>query len=117
MVAAQGMSLADTQGRPSCCPRNGIGWPIQGPLVMADMKASQIVGFLQGADTFHMEELAAEWEEASKFPGGKRVIIPGAPGFRFGTLGIMLDLLAAFPERQSWLNCPVYVVGQLSNPI
>lgn len=61
LAAAQGRSLAVAQGRPLEAAVQEAGWPglAQGPLGMADMKASQRVDFLQGVDTFHTEEEAA----------------------------------------------------------
>lgn len=67
-MTVQGRSWAAVQGRPPGAAAQGATWAglAQGPLGMVDMKASQRVGFLQGAGTFHMKEQAAGQEGAAQ---------------------------------------------------
>lgn len=67
-AAAQKVALVAAQGRPlgAAVQEGALAGLAQGLLGMVGRRASQMVGFLQGVGTFHMEEQAAGWKGAAQ---------------------------------------------------
>lgn len=67
-MTVQDRSLEAVQDRPLGAAAQGVAWAglAQEPLGMLDMRASQVVGFPLGVDTFHKEGQAAGQEGAAQ---------------------------------------------------